>query len=319
MYEGEQMQAITDRILTDWDQEKAAAFCKSPVVAQHNLHQRQMFSDDGLADLLDRYPREAFNLYTMDNAASAKADTFRRGVPGDLNGEEILNAIKSGRLWVNLRNANHHLPEYADLCDQMFSELGEGTPGLRTLKRDVGVLISSPNARVFYHLDIPLVTLWQIKGEKTMYVYPTGAAYARDEQIEAIVLKETEEEIDYDDAFDRGAQKIVMTPGKMANWPQNAPHRIDNSDCLNVSLSCEFMTPAAIIRANALYTNGIMRRRFGMNPSIEKDGQVAQLTKAALARGLKLFNSGKSFEAIVEPTFVIDPNAEHSVRDLTAA
>jgi len=309
---------MTDHILTDWTDEKAASFGKAPIVAQHNLHERPMFSDDGLADLLDRYPREAFNLYTMGDAEDGK-DSFRLGLPGDLSGAEIMEAVKRGRLWINLRKANDHLPEYEALCDEMFGELDARTPGLKTRKRDVGVLISSPNARVFYHLDIPLVTLWQIKGEKTMYVYPTGAPYARDEQIEAIVLKETEEEIDYDPAFDADAQIVQMTPGTMANWPQTAPHRIDNGDCVNVSLSCEFMTLPALIHANALYTNGVLRRRHGKSPDIASDGAATKATKAAMARALKLFNSGKSFERKVEPTFTVDLNAENSVRDLSAA
>lgn len=309
---------MANTILTDWTEAHASGFGKRPITAHHNLHERPMFSDEGLAELLDRYPREAFNLYTMDNSREAGAETFRKGVPGNLSGEKILEAVKAGRLWINLRNANAHLPEYSDLCGEMFGELEANTPGLKTIKRDVGVLISSPNARVFYHLDIPLVTLWQIKGEKTMYVYPTGAPYARDEQIEAIVLRESEEEIDYDPAFDADAEIVKMTPGLVANWPQTAPHRIDNGDCLNVSLSCEFMTPAALIHANALYANGVLRRRHGKSPLIANDGGAKKLGKAALARGFKLFNSRKAFERKVAPSFVIDPSAPNSVGELSA-
>jgi hypothetical protein len=304
-------------VLTNWDAEKAAKFGKSLIVAEHTLHTRKMFSDDGLADLLDRYPREAFGVHTMGTLRSDK-DGFRKGTPGKLKGDEILEAVRKGRLWINLRNANAHLPEYGALCDEMFAEL-DAANGVKTSKRDVGVLISSPKARVFYHLDIPLVTLWQIKGEKTMYVYPLGKKFARDEQIEAIVLREAEEEIDYDIAYDRDAEKVVMTPGVVANWPQTAPHRIDNSDCLNVSLSCEFMTFDALIHANALYANGAMRRWWGMRPSIERDGVAAKYAKAALARGFKFMNSRKAFEKKLAPTFVVDPSAENSVRDLAAA
>ncbi len=303
-------------VLTDWNADKTAAFGKKLLVAKHSLHERPMFSDAGLADLLDRYPREAFGIHTMGTKRSDK-DGFRKGLPGDLSGAEILEAVRRGRLWINLRKANAHLPEYAALCDEMFGELDAAT-GVRTSKRDVGVLISSPNARVFYHLDIPLVTLWQIKGEKTMYVYPRGGQYADDTQIEAIVLREKEEEIDYDPAFDADASVVKMTPGIVANWPQTAPHRIDNSDCLNVSLSCEFMTFDALIHANALYANGAMRRWWGLNPSIERDSVPAKYAKAALARGFKLMNTRKAFEKSVAPSFVVDLAAENSVRDLAA-
>jgi hypothetical protein len=304
-------------VFTDWDAEKTARFGKKPFTAHHTLHTRPMFSDDGLADLLDRYPREYFGIHTMGTKRSDK-DGFRKGIPGDLSGAELLEAVQRGRLWINLRNASAHLPEYAALRDEMFGELDANT-GVKTFKRDVGVLISSPNARVFYHLDIPLVTLWQIKGEKTMWVYPLGKAFARDEQIEAIVLREQEEAIDYDPAFDAAAEICEMKPGVVASWPQTAPHRIDNGNCLNVSLSCEFMTLDGLVHANALYANGAMRRWWGMNPSIEKAGMPEKYMRAALARAFKLVSSQKAFEKKTAPTFVVDLNAENSVRDLAAA
>lgn len=308
---------MTHEILSDWDAQKAGDFGKDLVLAHHNLHERPMFSDDGLADLLDRYPRDAFGIYTMDNTRRDKT-SFRRGDPGNLNGEQLLKAVQQGRLWINLRNANAHLPEYSDLCDEMFDEVDSKTPGLKTVKRDCGVLISSPNARVFYHLDIPMVMLWQIKGEKNFYLYPNGGEFAQDTQIESIVLRETEEEIDYDPSFDASAKHVLMQPGMVAGWPQTAPHRIDNGDCTNVSLSCEFMTFEALIHANALYTNGAMRRWLGANPSIANDGKSVKFAKAAVARGLKLFNSRKSFEKTTAPSFVVDLDAENSVRELPA-
>ncbi|HPE48042.1 MAG TPA: hypothetical protein PLR76_06590 [Hyphomonas sp.] len=308
---------MTGRILTDWDSAKAAKFGKDLIVAHHTLHERPMFSDAGLARLLDTYPRDRLHVYTMDNERHDKT-SFRRGTAGDLTGAQILDAVQRGRLWLNLRAANHHLQEYADLSDEMFGEF-DAANGVKTMKRDVGVLISSPNARVFYHLDIPIVNLWQIKGEKKVWIYPTGRAFAPDPQLEAIVLKETEEEIFYDPAFDASAVEVVLKPGMVANWPQTAPHRIDNCDCVNVSLSCEYMTFDALIHANAIYTNGAMRRWWGLDPSIENDGVATKYAKAALARGLKLFNSGKSFEKQVPLTFALDLNADNFMRENAAA
>lgn len=288
-------------------------------MAEHNLHEDEMFSDAGIADLLDRYPRDCFNLYTMNDDPSNEGRVFRRGSVGDLTGEEILTAVNRGRLWLNLRAVNDHLPEYDDLCSRMFGELDDLVPGLKTHKRDCGFLISSPKARVFYHLDVPCVTLWQLRGNKTMHVYPTGAPYAQDEQIEAIVLREIEEEIDYDPAFENGATTFELTPGKMTNWPQTAPHRIDNGDCVNISLSCEFQTLPSLTKANAFYTNGILRRRFGLSPDIAKDGQAALMAKAAMARAIKLM-ARKAPTKVGEPeSFTVDLSEETGIRDIAAA
>lgn len=305
-------------VFTDWSAEMSADFGRKPILAHHNLHERDMFTDQGLADLLDRFPRSMFNLYTMNDDMSNNGRVFRRGVAGDLTGAEILEAIYRGRLWLNLRAVNDHLPEYDALCDEMFGELDARVPGLKTRRRDCGVLISSPKARVFYHLDVPCVTLWQIRGTKTIHVYPTGAPYARDEQIEAIILREREEEIDYDPSFEADRTTYELSPGKMVSWPQTAPHRIDNGDCVNISLSCEFLTLQSLLVANAMYTNGVMRRKLGANPAIARDGSIAKLSKAAIARALKLVEKKRSVDEIAPASFAVDLAEEAGIRNFSA-
>lgn len=307
---------MTNTVLTNWTDDMSAAFGKDLILAEHNLHTRPMFSDKGLIDLLDNYPREYFNLYTMSVNEETGERLFRYGSAGDLSGAEILAAVKSGLLWINLREANTHIEEYAALSDEMFGSLEHCVPGLKTFKRDAGVLISSPKARVFYHLDIPLVTLWQISGEKTFYVYPTGTPFATNEALEGIVLRESEEEIHYDPAFDQAATKVLLKPGMVANWPQTAPHRIDNGDMVNVSLSVEFQTFDAVVHANALFANGVLRRTYGRDPAIEREGRFGKLSKAALARAFKLMKARKAYERTLVPTFIIDPTAENSIRDM---
>ena len=299
--------------------EFAEKFGQKPLLIEHNLHKREMFTDAGLASLLDRYPRDQFNLYTMNNDQSDQNRVFRRGYAGDLSGAEILDAIYRGRLWLNLRAVNQILPDYDDLCDEMFDDMEDIVPGLRTISRDCGVLISSPNARVFYHLDIPRVSLWQIRGSKNVHVYPTGAPFASDEQIEGIILGESEEEIAYRDAFDESRTSFKLAEGNMLTWPQMAPHKVENDDCVNISLSCEFMTVDSLVRANAMYFNGMMRRKFGTNPNILNDGRVSAMGKAAAARAIKLFNRRKHIDEISPVTFEIDLSEEYGIRDIAPA
>ena len=306
-------------VFDNWTEDMSEAFGKKAVLATHNLHERDMFTDKGLADLLDQYPRDQFNLYTMDDDLTDYESGFRRGVAGDLSGAEILEAVYRGRLWLNLRETNKHLPLYEDLCNEMFGEMEGLVPGLKTHKRDCGVLISSPKARVFYHLDIPNVSLWQIRGSKTLHVYPGGEPYASEEQIEAILLGESEEEITYRPDFESGRASYELTPGKMITWPQMAPHRVDNGDSVNISLSCEFLTMQSVLRANAMYTNGLMRRKLGVDPSIENDGQMSQFAKAALARALKLVRKNPSIDELAPPTFEVCLEEETGVREFTAA
>ncbi len=301
----------TGDIFTNWDASHTQAYGQAAFVVEHDLHRNSMFDDEGLADLLDRYPRDRLGVYTMgDDPTHWK--TFVRGTAGDLSGAELVQAVKSGRFWMNLRAVNTELDSYGDLCGRMFNALDERT-GQKSLKHDLGVLISSPNAQVFYHLDIPLVTLWQVRGVKRVWIYPESPGFAPDTAIESVVLQETEEEFDFSPAFDDDAFVVDLEPGMMASWPQNAPHRIVNHDMMNVSLSVEYMSWPALARANMLYTNGVLRRRFGMSPNRTRDTGAKMWAKAALARALKLGGGRKVFRKDSPISFKVDPQREGGV------
>jgi hypothetical protein len=287
-------------VITDWTPDKAARLTRADLAFEHNLHERPMFDDAGLISLLDRYPREKLGVFTMgEDPVDWKS--WRRGSPGDLSGEQLLRAAQEGRIWLNLRHANDYLPEYAALEEEIFAEKRDRA-GVRTFKRDLGMLISSANAQVFYHLDVPLVSLWQIRGQKRVWVYPPADPCVGEEQLERIVLKETAEQMAFDPAMDDLADVYDLTPGRMVTWRQNAPHRIVNGPMLNVSLSIEFMTPAALMRANVLYANGVLRKS-GRRPRIQTAPHPAALAKIALARAVKASGMSKTFERNLPETF----------------
>ena len=306
---------MSEHILTDWDAEKVAKFEREPVVAHHNLHKRDMFSDEGLIDLLDRYPREKLGIYCFGTDPLQNTE-IEAGIADGISGKDILAVVKRGRLWLNLRKADRELKEYAELRDAMFGDLMAQTPGLKTFREDLGVLISSPNTQVYYHLDVPLVTLWQIRGTKKVWLYPPKPPMLYDEDLERVVLKESEEEIPYQTSYDDNALLVEHQPGMVATWPQFGPHRIRNENMMNVSPSCEFQTMRSVVQANAVYANGVLRRNFGLSPSIYSDSDTVKYLKAASARFFKILKLRKSFEFHKQKTFKIDPDAETGLRAL---
>lgn len=287
-------------LITDWNADKAARFTADTLGFEHRLHARGLASDAALADLLDRYPRQHLGVFTM-GADPVDWRSWRRGTAGDLSGAELIAAVKAGRIWLNLRHTNDHLEDYAALEAEIATEVCEAS-GRRTFKRDLGMLISSPNCQVFYHLDVPLVMLWQLRGQKRVFVYPVEEPYVSAPQLERIVLKESAEQFAFDPAWDAGAQAFDLTPGKMVAWAQNGPHRIENGPMLNVSLSIEFMTPAALMRANVLYANGLLRKA-GLNPRIQSAPHPAALAKVGLARAWKAAGLARSLERTLPITF----------------
>ncbi|MDB5430805.1 MAG: hypothetical protein JWP35_1921 [Caulobacter sp.] len=295
-------------IIGDWNPHKAKSFGTANLAFGHDLHERPMFDDAGLEQLLDRYPREKLGVFTMGEDP-VDWRTWRRGSAGGLSGSRLLEAAQAGRIWLNLRAVNSHLADYGALSDEVFAEKEAQVRGLRTFKRDLGVLISSANAQVFYHLDVPLVSLWQIRGQKRVWVYPVEEPYVGAVDLEKIVLRETAEQFDFDPAWDAGADVFDLTPGRMVTWRQNAPHRIENGPMLNVSLSIEFMTPAALMRANVIYANGVLRRRIGAQPAIQAGASPVALGKLALARGAKALKLQTVHERVLPVTFTLDEGA----------
>lgn len=287
----------------------------APQAFRHTLHQRPLFDDAALADVLDRYPRDRLGVFTMgDDPVDWRS--WRRGRAGDLPGTELLKSVAEGRIWLNLRAANAWLEEFDALAGEMFGALQAENPGLKTFRRDVGLLISSPGAQVFYHLDVPRVTLWHIRGRKRVWLYPARAPYVTDEALERIVLKETAEQFDYRPDFDGGAAVFDLEPGDMLHWPQYAPHRIVNGDSVNVSLSCEFLSPAALVSANAVYADALARRRWGLTPKRRGAWHPASLVKFAVARTAKALGLEPSPPEPLPPSFVVDPRAPGAVGPL---
>lgn len=298
----------------NWPQDTRKRFGRDTIQAKHTLDNSPLFCDASLAALLDTYPREELGIWTFaDHGEGEEAPV--RGVAPDLSGEELLEAVRNGRIWLNLRAVNEKVADYKGTADAIFGSLDRAT-GQRVFKRDMGVLISSPNVHVHYHLDIPLVALFQVRGEKKLWIYPADERFAPADRLEAITLREQEEGLDFRNEFDEAADVITLKPGMAVTWPQTAPHRVQNADMLNVSLSCEFMTVPALIRANAIYANGRIRRDFGGRPARAAALTPATLGKAAFARLLKHKSRHQADKIPTPASFTVDLAAESCTRPL---
>lgn len=292
--------------LVDWTAEQAARFGRAEQRFRHSLAERPMFSDEGLEEVLDRYPRDRLGVFTMGDDPVDWRSWRRGSAMRNMTGSRLLEAAKTGRLWLNLRETNTHLIEYSALSDEIFGDMERHVPGLRTFKRDVGLLISSADAQVFYHFDVPPVTLWGLRGEKTLYVYPPHAPFLEDEALERLVLKEAAEQVAFDPSWDSRAEVFHMRPGDMISWRQNAPHRVVNGPMLNVSLSLEYMTPEALMRANVIYANAMLRRNAGLQPRVQSGFSPVTLAKLGLARAAKVARRNAPTRTAPPPSFRLD-------------
>ncbi len=291
-------------VIADWSQEQIEGFEKAIVRFRHTLAERPLFSDAGLIGVLDRYPRQAMGVFTMGEDLEDWR-SWRRGTADSLDGAALLEAVKSGRLWLNLRHANEHLPQFAALCDEISAEK-EKHLKTRILNRDLGLLISSPNARVFYHLDVPLSSLWQVRGVKRIWFYPRGEPFTDPAWLERCVHGAAEGQMPFSAEWDARAETFEMTAGDMVTWPQNMPHRVDNGPMMNVSVSMEFMTPAARIRANVLHANGVLRGGLGWTPKVQDRAGPALAAKLLVASAHKAWTARRKAAPVLPETFTVE-------------
>jgi hypothetical protein len=252
------------------------SFGRQSVVGSHRLQDHELFSDAALIDLLDHFPRR--HLYALNMGTDpTRAEENRLALNEGVSGAELLEAVRTGRLWLNVTRVDRADGRYRRLISDLFEELSRRVPGFCPHASQGTLLLSSPGALVYYHADGPASVLWHIRGRKRVWVYPAlDERYMKRELLEDIFAGVRHEYLPYEPAFDEGAQLFDLEPGQWISWPQNAPHRVTNLDSVNVSLSTEYFTRATRRRFQLYVANRFFRTRLGCtNLSAREDGALA--------------------------------------------
>jgi len=287
-----------------WPRQNAESLGDAVLRSEHDLTTLGLFDDTNLLKIFDSHPRDQLLIYTMGNDHT-QLDDFRFGSRGDLSSDELLEQVKQGRLWLNILDLQFHHAEFHDLINGLYDELESKTPGFKAHQRSANLLVSSPTSQVYYHADAPLNMLWHLRGKKRVWVYPPNDfRFASAESLEKIFSGETEDDLPYDPGFDDVADIFDLSPGDMLTWPQNTPHRIENQEGLNVSMTTEHYTYAAYRRRTVFMANYYFRRWFHLPMrSTRTEGAVANLKRLSyrLCRQLPLprverFQSDVAFE-----------------------
>ncbi len=306
-------------LLVDWKPEDFATLEKGVLVAQHALTDSGLFTDEWLARILDQHPDDALTLSTMgeDSNTFEWRDGDRNGVSGD----QLLETVKQGHLWVNCREVLRHQGELAKLVDDVYDQLEAGNPTFRAEDRTANLLISSPGAIVHYHVDMPVNMLWHLRGRKRVWVYPPlDQRFASLPALEKVCSGLWSEEVPYNQQWDRYAMCFDAEPGQLITWPQLTPHRVTNLEGLNVSLSTEHKNRTARRRLNVHQANHFLRNRLGVAPkSADTEGLVAH-AKQTLARVIRYSSrlTNRQTKQFVYPkSFVVDPDQPRGYRLLS--
>lgn len=304
---------MTAPLLQDWTPDQQKAYRREIVTFQNRLEETGLFSDEALARLIDRHPRGDLDVLTMGRDKTDRK-SWAAGDYDHMSGAELIAAVKQGRLWINVRHAMDKDPEYKAVFDRLLREFQTQTRGPKVLKAMGGILISSPNAQVFYHCDRTDTMLWHVRGEKTMYIWEPTEKFVSELDYEKLILKETLEDIPYDPAFDVDATLVRMVPGTSVSWPLHGPHRVVNHDSMNVSVTIEYSTVDCVMANATFYTNAILRRRLGLKPRSRSVPKALRPAYLAASRLLKPLAPKVNAYKTHGRKFTVDPAAPDCVR-----
>ncbi|MDP3173116.1 MAG: transcriptional regulator [Phenylobacterium sp.] len=295
----------THDLIPAWTPAQAKAFRKAPVKFAHRMAESGLFEDDALADLLDRYPAELFdiNLFDFDEDGQMR---MRTGARGDLPGKEILKGVKAGRVWVQLRGAEQHQAGLKDLIEDAFAQIAANAPGFKPVQLNGQLIISAPQAKVPFHADAPGVVLFHIRGAKRIWIYPADERHVPQRSMEDIMLKAQTEDLPYRREMDAEAEVLDLAAGEAVSWPLHAPHRVENLGEFSVSLSVDYQTWPSRIVNGAHYANGVLRRAGVPVARMSRTPVLARVGLWAAALGLRRTNLVADKIHNLERTFELD-------------
>lgn len=303
-------------ILTNWQSHHARLFGEHSLELEHRLATSDLFSDAALARLIEKSPREKYHV-NYSQMTPGNPPKRREGEIRDLSGAEVLDVVRTGNIWINLTAPADVDPRYGQLLDAIYAEFEANVPGFSSYKRRLTLLISSPNVSVKYHSDVPGQSLWQVRGEKRLYVYPNKAPFISQPALEKLILGQLREtDMPYEPWFDEYAEIHELTPGRMIHWPLNGPHRVVNGNMLNVSFTTEHWTDELRKSYAVNYANGILRSQLGARQLRQATSGLGYYAKLGLAAGVKFTPLNPQKKKVYKVDFRVDPRAPEGVRDI---
>ncbi len=270
--------------LLEWTDQEYRQFGLRNQLSRHHLHETPAFDEPALVEILDRHPRDLLGIFTM-GVDPTQVHEWRLIEPGEASGQEIYDAVKRGRIFLNTLFTERSSDAIGRLMRQVFAELRDRSPAMQYAHDESATLImSSPGIQVYYHMDVEPNILWHIRGHKRAWVYPAlDFRIVDQQQLEAIFSGEAEhEDLPFDPAWDELGTCFELSPGDVLSWPLSSPHRVLN-DTMNITLSTNYSTPASERRIAVQTANRRLLRPLGIrHPSIVERGLRASIKCAAL-------------------------------------
>lgn len=234
----QQMGQYANQKYLQWTDEEAKSFGITPKMGRHRLHELPLFSDESLLQIIESYPRNKMRVFASGVDPTRRAQDWQAVDTTGASAADILQAVRVGRMWLNLQRIDTIDPRFKELGDGLYAEIGRRSPHFKPLYVNHSfLLVSSPNAIVYLHADYTPNMLWHIRGTKRIWIYPAYDERVASRQRIEEICSGGDDGLAYKAEYDNYATVFELGPGDTASWPARSPHRVVNSNNLNVSLS----------------------------------------------------------------------------------
>jgi quercetin dioxygenase-like cupin family protein len=203
-----------------------------------------------------------------------------------LSAEETIRSIEECGSWMVLKFVEQD-PAYRDLLHSVLAEIEPVVRPLtgEMLKKEAFIFISSPGAVTPFHFDPEHNILLQLRGTKTMTVFPAG-----DDSIASGVSHETfhnggHRNLPWNDDFAPRGQAVALSPGEAVYVPVKAPHWVKNGPEVSISFSITWRSDWSYREADARGMNRLLRKA-GLDPAPPRRYPAQNLAKSVAYRGI---------------------------------
>jgi len=232
-------------------------FPSQPFLIRHRLAGHPLFALPRLMELARSLPEENVEYNAGNLPVSVDpAITPRTG----LSIEETLRRIEHCRSWMVLKFVERDAA-YRELLDRCVDEvLAQAEPRLPGIgERAAFVFISSPNAVTPYHIDPEHNFLLQIRGWKSMSVFPEADRSLISEQELESFYSGAHRNLVFQERYQDKAEVFRLDPGVGLHVPITAPHWVQNGDQVSVSWSITFRSALSAQRETVYKVNHRLR------------------------------------------------------------
>lgn len=261
-----------------------SAYPQQPVLLAHRLVGNPLLELDALAALTERLPAREIEYNAADLPIAVAGEAPSNG----LSAAETIRSIEQNGSWMVLKRVEQD-PAYRDLLHAALDELRE-TVGAVTgdmLQLEAFIFVSSPNAVTPIHYDPEYNILMQLRGAKTMTVFPADDREIKTPQFEEQYHAGGPRNLPWRDAFAPRGRAFEIASGEAIYVPVGAPHWVKNGPATSISFSITWRSHWSFREADAHGLNWRLRR-LGIDPapprSFPQDNRLKSLVNRSLSK-----------------------------------